>query len=60
MGPMALAGLSLPFSKLKFMPRKAEGKRIGIIGLDTSHSVAFTKPQNPKTPKPRNLIDTIC
>lgn len=52
MGPMALAGLSLPFSKLKFMPGKAEGKRIGIIGLDTSHSVAFTKSLNASIQNP--------
>ena len=52
MGPMALAGLSLPFSKLQFMSGKAEGKRIGIIGLDTSHSVAFTKSLNASIQNP--------
>jgi predicted dehydrogenase len=52
MAPLALAGLSIPFSKLKFLPGKAEGKRIGIIGLDTSHSVAFTKSLNASIQNP--------
>lgn len=30
----------------------AEGKRVGIIGLDTSHSVAFTKALNAASPDP--------
>ncbi len=30
----------------------APGKRVGIIGLDTSHSVAFTNELNNATPKP--------
>ena len=34
------------------MPGKAEGKRIGIIGLDTSHSVAFTKSLNASIQNP--------
>ncbi len=29
-----------------------KGKRVGIIGLDTSHSVAFTKVLNAETPNP--------
>ncbi len=29
-----------------------EGKRVGIIGLDTSHSTAFTKVLNAENPKP--------
>ncbi len=52
MGPFALAGLSISFSNIPFKTKPIQGKRIGIIGLDTSHSVAFTKslnanPQNP-------------
>ena len=31
---------------------KADGKRIGIIGLDTSHSIAFTKVLNAAEPNP--------
>jgi predicted dehydrogenase len=30
----------------------ADGKRVGIIGLDTSHSIAFTKVLNAATPNP--------
>ena len=48
----AIAGFSLatlesilPFSSYA-MVSKAAGKRVGIIGLDTSHSVAFTKSLN--------------
>ena len=52
MAPMALVGLSLPFSKLTFIAGHAEGKRIGIIGLDTSHSVAFTKSLNASIQNP--------
>jgi hypothetical protein len=33
----------------------ATGKRVGIIGLDTSHSVAFTKELNNTTPNPNWL-----
>ncbi|KAA6440617.1 gfo/Idh/MocA family oxidoreductase [Dyadobacter flavalbus] len=33
---------------LKAMP--ADGKRVGIIGLDTSHSIAFTKALNAEQP----------
>lgn len=33
-------------------PSPASGKRVGIIGLDTSHSVAFTKELNAPTPNP--------
>jgi len=52
MAPLALAGLSLSFSKLTVISGKAEGKRIGIIGLDTSHSVAFTKSLNASIQNP--------
>ena len=48
----AIAGIGLglaesitPFSSYG-MGLKAAGKRVGIIGLDTSHSVAFTKSLN--------------
>ncbi|KAA0991192.1 Gfo/Idh/MocA family protein [Dyadobacter aurulentus] len=45
------AGLGL----LNFQPlsaKPAEGKRVGIIGLDTSHSIAFTKVLNAAQPDP--------
>lgn len=45
------AGLGL----LEYLPaiaRPADGKRVGIIGLDTSHSIAFTKALNATTPDP--------
>ena len=43
--PMLAAGLSISFKKGEDkMP--LTGKRVGIIGLDTSHSVAFTKSLN--------------
>ena len=43
--PMLAAGLSISFKKTEGkMP--IVGKRVGIIGLDTSHSVAFTKSLN--------------
>ncbi|GHB74843.1 Gfo/Idh/MocA family protein [Persicitalea jodogahamensis] len=32
-----------------------EGKRVGIIGLDTSHSTAFTKVLNAENPKPEYM-----
>jgi predicted dehydrogenase len=44
MGGLAL-GLATSFDTLGFS-EKGEGKRAGIIGLDTSHSVAFTKTLN--------------
>lgn len=33
-------------------PAAASGKRVGIIGLDTSHSIAFAKELNNPTPSP--------
>ncbi|PTX18879.1 putative dehydrogenase [Pontibacter mucosus] len=40
-------GLSLsPLAALAQDPKPQKGKRIGIIGLDTSHSIAFTKTFN--------------
>jgi hypothetical protein len=47
-----IAGVGLGFAESIFpfnsfgMGPKAAGKRVGIIGLDTSHSVAFTKSLN--------------
>ncbi|WP_443936800.1 Gfo/Idh/MocA family protein [Pedobacter sp. MW01-1-1] len=39
---MSLLGISPFLSKLSFA-QETRGKRVGIIGLDTSHSIAFTK-----------------
>ncbi|WP_247237336.1 Gfo/Idh/MocA family protein [Telluribacter sp. SYSU D00476] len=39
----ALTGLSLGLSGRLSASGVAQGKRVGIIGLDTSHSMAFTK-----------------
>ena len=40
---MLAAGLGLTFAKKgNAAPKTLVGKRVGIIGLDTSHSVAFT------------------
>ncbi|WP_409013367.1 Gfo/Idh/MocA family protein [Dyadobacter sp. CY343] len=49
----ALAGTSLGILGFK-TPHTlvAEGKRIGIIGLDTSHSIEFTKVLNAAQPNP--------
>ncbi|CAG5070008.1 hypothetical protein DYBT9623_02748 [Dyadobacter sp. CECT 9623] len=48
---VAGAGLSLlDFQSLSAKP--ADGKRVGIIGLDTSHSIAFTKALNAAQPDP--------
>jgi predicted dehydrogenase len=52
MGPLVMAGLSLPFAKYRIDSVSNAGKRIGIIGLDTSHSVAFTKSLNADSPNP--------
>lgn len=51
----ALAGMGLglvthPFSVLGGAKEVQKGKRVGIIGLDTSHAVAFTKELNQKKP----------
>ncbi|GAB3315166.1 Gfo/Idh/MocA family oxidoreductase [Larkinella ripae] len=44
----ASVGISLPFSSFSVTKPAfvAEGKRVGIIGLDTSHSTAFVKELN--------------
>ncbi len=39
-------GLSGPFSTVLAQKSAFNGKRVGIIGLDTSHSIAFTKELN--------------
>lgn len=52
MGPLMMAGLSLPFANSRVYSTTNAGKRIGIIGLDTSHSVAFTKSLNADSPNP--------
>lgn len=44
--------VSASVSPLFTNARSASGKRIGIIGLDTSHSVEFTKILNTGTPPP--------
>ncbi|MDQ6478658.1 Gfo/Idh/MocA family oxidoreductase [Dyadobacter sp. LHD-138] len=37
---------------LPALARQSDGKRVGIIGLDTSHSIAFTKALNAASPDP--------
>lgn len=52
----AMAGIGLgitgPLSVMAGKGTTAAGGRVGIIGLDTSHSVAFTKALNAASPKP--------
>jgi hypothetical protein len=48
-------GLSAGFSPLFANPKPAKGKRVGIIGLDTSHAVAFTKTLNAADAGPEYL-----
>ena len=49
----ALAGIGLGLTSRAVYPRSGQKTgRIGIIGLDTSHSVAFTKAINSPDPKP--------
>jgi hypothetical protein len=45
-------GLSIGGSVLAGNFRQESGKRVGIIGLDTSHSIAFTKALNADQPGP--------
>jgi uncharacterized protein with GYD domain len=45
------AGLYL-MNGLPAMAHQTDGKRVGIIGLDTSHSIAFTKALNAASPDP--------
>ncbi|HEV7330912.1 MAG TPA: Gfo/Idh/MocA family oxidoreductase [Flavisolibacter sp.] len=53
---MAVSGLGIslasPFSNLYATGRGVQKKRIGIIGLDTSHSIEFTKVLNNPEAKP--------
>jgi predicted dehydrogenase len=42
----ALAGAGISFGTSLMAQSKSEGLRVGIIGLDTSHSIAFTKALN--------------
>ncbi len=42
-----------PGSRLAEVRGDKQGKRVGIIGLDTSHAVAFTKTLNAENPEPR-------
>ncbi len=42
----AVAGAGISFSTSLMAQKKSEGLRVGIIGLDTSHSIAFTKALN--------------
>lgn len=48
-------GLVGPAEKLLAATHAADGRRVGIIGLDTSHSVEFTKMLNAATPDPAFL-----
>lgn len=50
--PLAITGITMPFANRGFFQPQEKGKRIGIIGLDTSHSVAFTKSLNSSTANP--------
>ncbi|MBO9728740.1 MAG: Gfo/Idh/MocA family oxidoreductase [Chitinophaga sp.] len=45
-------GLLAPAGKLLAATPAADGRRVGIIGLDTSHSVEFTKMLNAVNPDP--------
>jgi hypothetical protein len=49
---LGIAGLGLTAVKLMSNPSGQEPGRIGIIGLDTSHSTAFTKAINSPDAKP--------
>ncbi len=52
-------GLIAPFSNVFASPITDPIKRIGIIGLDTSHSVAFAKALNGPNPSPNYTGFTI-
>ena len=51
----ALTGVGLSYAGPALAHQKAVSKRVGIIGLDTSHSVAFTKVLNAPEPNPAYL-----
>ncbi len=46
-------GIALLDPSESFSAPTANGKRVGIIGLDTSHSIAFTKLLNASEPSPK-------
>ncbi|ODS78436.1 MAG: dehydrogenase [Cytophagaceae bacterium SCN 52-12] len=46
-------GIALLDPSESFSAVKESGKRVGIIGLDTSHSIAFTKLLNASEPSPK-------
>ncbi|MGO1650048.1 MAG: Gfo/Idh/MocA family protein [Sphingobacterium sp.] len=50
-----LTSSSLPQRDLPISNKQQPGKRVGIIGLDTSHAVAFTKSLNADQPESRYL-----
>jgi len=61
----AIAGVGLGMAE-SIMPlssygmgKKAAGKRVGIIGLDTSHSIAFTKSLNTPGAQPQSKGYTV-
>lgn len=45
--------LANPFGWPAALGNGGQGKKVGIIGLDTSHAVAFTKTLNAENPEPR-------
>ena len=48
-----ITGVGLQFADvLPTLAHQANGKRVGIIGLDTSHSTAFAKALNAANPDP--------
>jgi hypothetical protein len=51
----SLTGLGLAFAEPMAIGQQAPPKRVGIIGLDTSHSVAFTKVLNAPESNPAYL-----
>jgi predicted dehydrogenase len=42
----AIAGVGVTLGTSAIAHSKSEGKKVGIIGLDTSHSIAFTRAMN--------------
>lgn len=56
MSRLSLASIACALTALLTQPSTAQNIRAGIIGLDTSHSVAFTKMLNATTPQPPELM----
>jgi hypothetical protein len=54
--PLTALALACTLTTLLTQPCTAQNIRAGIIGLDTSHSVAFTKMLNATTPQPPELM----